>query len=704
MTKKTNSELIIKTKIWEKETFELIDYLNDDTINTKFKIHSSGVLCRDNKNISFNIGENLQQTPFDLLKIKKNEETGKYIINCGVWSKDLSQLIEEQGAFLVYRGLTIKELNKNYNYRYYKLSQGDIFKIGRIYFKVLDIHLNREGSDLKSNTVKGTMIRSSSCNSIILNGQQVIKGTFSPNEMKKQISQLFYSKNEKMSNNNSLLTIKNGINQKNESLDFFFQKKNCFLPRINSSNDLISVKRKESKKNNNKKKDKNKNNSKAKKDELVLKKPKKTVVKNKPTCRICYGEESNEDNPLICPCICKGSMKYIHYDCLKNWLNSKIEEEMLMDHDDKDVDVITYNRKDISCELCKEKLPDYVKHNELFYNISFYKPQFEEFIVLESMAVEKEKVKYIHLISFDNKFSINIGRANECDLAIAELSVSRYHCMLHKEDGELFLEDNSSKFGTLVLIQNNNMIMNDLVPLRVQINRTYIKLKVQKNFSFDCCGCSNILESQKYDYQVQNRKCFDILSYFIIKEDEYPDDENEGGDEQIEDNKSNTNNDNNSKQLIDDNYNKSKNNNEEDDKIILKENEKNESDINNNNNEIYNYMHINKHSTRFKKLNIKKGKNDQFELPKLDKINIDNFKDSISLISDRNKPSKALYNLQQKKQQINLIRINNNRDLNFDKTNSHSQSNINNNIINNVNPPSSKVIKDYYNHKNKKKK
>ena len=698
MTKRTNSELIIKTKIWEKETFELIDYLSDDTINTKFKINSSGILCRDNKNITFKSGEELTETPSDLLKIKKNEETGKFIINCGLWSKDLSKLIEEQGAFLVYRGLTIKELNKNYNYRYYKLSQGDIFKIGRIYFKVLDIHLNREGSDAKSNTVRGTMIRSSSCNSIILNGQQVIKGTFSPNEQKKQISQICYSKNEKMNYNNSLLTIKNSINHKNESLDYFFQKKNNFLPNINSTNDLILIKRKESK-NQNKKNDKNKNKTTKINNELIVNKPKKTIVKNKPTCRICYGEDSNEDNPLICPCICKGSMKYIHYDCLKNWLNSKIEEEMLMDQDNKDVDVISYNRKDISCELCKERLPDYVKHNDLFYNISFYKPKFEEFIVLESMAVDKEKVKYIHLISFDNKYSVNIGRANECDLSISELSVSRYHCMLHKEDGDLFLEDNSSKFGTLVLIQNNNMIMNDFVPLRVQINRTYIKLKVQKSFYFDCCGCSNILESQKYDYQIQNRKCFDILSYFIIKEDENQNDENEG-DEQKEENKTNNNNDNNSKQLIDvDN----RNNFEEDEKIILKENEKNEkSKINNN--QIYNYMHINKHSTRFKKLNIKKGKNDQIELPKLDKINIDNFKDSMSLISDRNKPSKILYNLQQKKQQINLIRINN-HDLNFDKTNSQSQSNINNNIINNnIILSSSNIINDYYNLKNKKKK
>lgn len=71
-------------------------------------------------------------------------------------------------------------------------------------------------------------------------------------------------------------------------------------------------------------------------------------------CRICYGDDTTSENPLICPCICKGSMKYIHYECLKNWLNSKIEEDISVDSENPEVEVISYNRKDISCELCKK--------------------------------------------------------------------------------------------------------------------------------------------------------------------------------------------------------------------------------------------------------------------------------------------------------------------------------------------------------------
>ena len=384
-------------------------------------------------------------------------------------------------------------------------------------------------------------------------------------------------------------------------------------------------------------------------------------------------------------------MKYIHYECLKNWLNSKIEDEISIDSDSKDIDVISYNRKDISCELCKEKFPDYIKHNNLFYNISFYKPKFEEFIVLESMKANKEKVKYIHLLSFDNKFNVNIGRANECELSIAELSVSRYHCMIHKEDGELFLEDNSSKFGTLILVQNNKLIMNDYIPLRLQINKTFIKIKAKTSFYFNCCGCQNIYESKIYDYQLQNRKCFDILSYFIIKEDDTNLDNNEY---EIEDNTiKNVEGDN--KQLIDVNDEEEK---KIKNKIKLKVNEKEENSLTKN--EIFSYLHANQHSTRLKKFNIKKAINDNLELPKLDKINIQNFRDSISLISARNNASKMLYNYQQNKQQISLIRINRDK-TNFDKT--HSQSHTNNIInINDIqNSSISKVIKDYNHKKNK---
>ena len=35
-------------------------------------------------------------------------------------------------------------------------------------------------------------------------------------------------------------------------------------------------------------------------------------------------ETDEKKNPLIKPCKCSGSMKYIHYLCLLHWLKNKI--------------------------------------------------------------------------------------------------------------------------------------------------------------------------------------------------------------------------------------------------------------------------------------------------------------------------------------------------------------------------------------------
>ena len=436
---------------------------------------------------------------------------------------------------MVFRGISFKELNNNLSSRYYKLSQGDIIKIGRIFFKVLDIHTKKENIEGKSNadsSIKGTMMRSSSCSNIIVNGQEIIKGAFIPKTGKKQLIDLCLSGNDKINPNNannSLFVLEKLNKQKKDSLDLTMKNKPV-IQKNSSSKELFSLlkkneknnieEEKNSKKGKKEKKVKNKKGKKDKKDKKNENQKKDNNINNskinKPLCRICYGDDSSDENPLICPCICKGSMKYIHYQCLKNWLNAKIEEENILNAGNQEPEVISYKRKDIACELCKVTFPDYVKFHGKYYNISFYEPKFEEFIVLESMRADKYKAKFIHIISFDKINSINIGRAEECELSIAEQTVSRFHCIIHKEDGELFIEDNSSKFGTLILIQNNNIIMNDYIPLKVQIKKTFIKFKIKLPFTFTCCNEPFIRDTKIYDYQIQNRKCFDIKVKHIL--------------------------------------------------------------------------------------------------------------------------------------------------------------------------------------------
>lgn len=38
-----------------------------------------------------------------------------------------------------------------------------------------------------------------------------------------------------------------------------------------------------------------------------------------PTCRVCFGQETENLEELISPCKCEGSQKYIHLSCLRRW-------------------------------------------------------------------------------------------------------------------------------------------------------------------------------------------------------------------------------------------------------------------------------------------------------------------------------------------------------------------------------------------------
>ena len=74
---------------------------------------------------------------------------------------------------------------------------------------------------------------------------------------------------------------------------------------------------------------------------------------------------------------------------------------------------------------------------------------------------------------------IKIGRGHDCEIRITDISVSRLHSYIRMcpSSGDFTVEDNSSKFGTLVLVRKPIM----LDPSRIntfQIGRSLIELTV----------------------------------------------------------------------------------------------------------------------------------------------------------------------------------------------------------------------------------
>ena len=105
---------------------------------------------------------------------------------------------------------------------------------------------------------------------------------------------------------------------------------------------------------------------------------------------------------------------------------------------------------------------------------------------------------------------------------------------MYKEGNNLFIKDNNSKFGTLILNQNPNIRLIFGLPLKIQIGKTYLNIKIEQKSIFFCCGGeeSNI----HYDYQKQNIRYLNKLKNAFIKESIDSDDEQENEEKKDEEN------------------------------------------------------------------------------------------------------------------------------------------------------------------------
>ena len=158
-------------------------------------------------------------------------------------------------------------------------------------------------------------------------------------------------------------------------------------------------------------------------------------------CRICLVEEEESD-PLIAPCNCGGTMKFIHLSCFKKWIESKTIKK-------QSENSTSYQIKALTCEISRCPIAANIivqNQNVDLLAISKVEPPF---ITLESYNPEKNEYS-IHLISLNNKNNVRLGRGHDSDIRISDISVSRCHAIIKYTNGEFILEDNSSKFGTLV--------------------------------------------------------------------------------------------------------------------------------------------------------------------------------------------------------------------------------------------------------------
>ena len=117
-------------------------------------------------------------------------------------------------------------------------------------------------------------------------------------------------------------------------------------------------------------------------------------------------------------------------------------------------------------------------------------------MVIESVTATTSKT--IHVINFDANPTIKVGRAQVAEVRITDISVSRHHSTIRLcSDGTVSLNDNYSKFGTLLLLSKPLAIIPSQEGTYIQIGRTLLSMTSLSRLSFlqkiSCCGrlCHN---------------------------------------------------------------------------------------------------------------------------------------------------------------------------------------------------------------------
>ncbi|NXK73959.1 MARH7 ligase, partial [Amazona guildingii] len=134
-------------------------------------------------------------------------------------------------------------------------------------------------------------------------------------------------------------------------------------------------------------------------------------------CRICQMSSSSSDNLLIEPCKCTGSLQYVHQECMKKWLQSKINSG-------SSLEAVT------TCELCKEKLHLNLEDFDIH---ELYRAHANEQVNYEFISSGLYLVVLLHLC--EQRFSDMLGTASEASTRVRFINLART-LQAHMEDIE----------------------------------------------------------------------------------------------------------------------------------------------------------------------------------------------------------------------------------------------------------------------------
>lgn len=257
----------------------------------------------------------------------------------------------------------------------------------------------------------------------------------------------------------------------------------------------------------------------------LLKSQSKLVNKEVFNCRICFRSDSDFEDPLVSPCKCAGSIGYIHYKCLKQCINVKLNTKI-------GDNCMTFIWKNFECEICLTEYPKYIRYKNTCYYLVDLNINYDQYITFDYTLYDDTKKKSVRkgiiVVTLDDEEDITIGRTQTNTIKLKDISVSRNHCNIFKKDGKVCIIDKGSKFGTLIYLNKPFVICektnsNDKLAINDDVNVFYgnnLDLVTGKNFmNFHVTRKWNLFSNFFYSAMCCNYKKENQNEYILDSEE-----------------------------------------------------------------------------------------------------------------------------------------------------------------------------------------
>ncbi len=169
--------------------------------------------------------------------------------------------------------------------------------------------------------------------------------------------------------------------------------------------------------------------------------------------------------------------------------------------------------KTFECEICKQAYPYLFKVDncKVYKLVDIVLPaavalQGGHYLVLESLPLEKNSSRTIHFLGFTpDKTTYNMGRGHDSEVRVNDISVSRTHAIIKYQADGIYIEDNKSKFGTLVLLKDTFPMEREHTQA-FQVGRTVVSFTVRDTNAF---GAASTTHFQQFTSSFQNAAYLD---------------------------------------------------------------------------------------------------------------------------------------------------------------------------------------------------